>query len=194
MPEMVVLTARRREPWTCFARFESLGANDPRAAEHCHQMCRVGAGWTAVPADGQLWGAAAPCATTAAVLMQACCCLPTAHTCHLRGWRRILSPRKQESLMQARGVKLQRVGMGGSYVDRKCKLATAILAQRNKNCMSATLHGARRQPYIRAQIRSEITARYGRDQGGKTSGLHWKGLIKRDLISLITWKVIEASQ
>ena len=70
------------------------------------------------------------------------------HTCHLRGWRRILSPRKQESLMQARGVKLQRVGMGGSYVDRKCKLATAILAQRNKNCMSATLHGARRQPYI----------------------------------------------
>ena len=55
-------------------------------------------------------------------------------TCHLRGWRRILSPRKQESLMQARGVKLQRVGMGGRYVDRKCKLATAILAQRNKNC------------------------------------------------------------
>ena len=35
-------------------------AKDPRAGEQWHQMCRVGAGWTAVPADGQLWGAAAP--------------------------------------------------------------------------------------------------------------------------------------
>ena len=29
-------------------------AKDPRAAEQWHQMCRVGAGWTAVPTDGQL--------------------------------------------------------------------------------------------------------------------------------------------
>ena len=70
------------------------------------------------------------------------------HTWHLRGRRRIPSRCKPEPLMQARGVKLHRDGMGAVDVERKRKLATAFLAQTTKNSVFATLHGARRQPYI----------------------------------------------
>ena len=53
MVAIVTLTALAFEPWSRGVVLSlSAVAKDARVAEQWHQMCRVGVGWTAAPADG----------------------------------------------------------------------------------------------------------------------------------------------